>query len=163
MVDTCKIIPGGIVVFFPSYDYENWVWQKLQSVNFGREVFREPKTSSKVESVLEKYAKTIKRPGSKGAMMFSVVGNYLYSNTILGLIRYSILGGKLSEGLNFSDELGRCVIVIGLPYSNITAADLKEKMSYLDKTEVLFATMEIWTGSPFVNSFWFIPLYQIFF
>ncbi|CAG9861303.1 unnamed protein product [Phyllotreta striolata] len=117
LMDVCKTVPGGVVVFFPSYDYENKVYQQLQGVDFGRELFREPKVSSKVDSLLEKYASTIKKPGSKGALLFSVVG------------------GKLSEGLNFSDELGRCVIVIGMPYSNIGAVDLKEKMSYLDKTE----------------------------
>nr|XP_023012289.1 ATP-dependent DNA helicase DDX11 isoform X1 [Leptinotarsa decemlineata] len=113
----CEKVKGGIVVFFPSYNYENWVWQQVKDINFGRAVFREPQNSKSVDSVLEKYAEVIRKPGSAGALLFSVVG------------------GKLSEGLNFSDELGRCVIVVGLPYANIMAADLKEKMRYLDKTE----------------------------
>ncbi|XP_028139736.1 ATP-dependent DNA helicase DDX11 isoform X2 [Diabrotica virgifera virgifera] len=117
LLQACKLVKGGIVVFFPSYNYENWLWQQVEKLDFGRKVFREPQTSGQVDSVLEKYAETIKNPGSKGALLFSVVG------------------GKLSEGLNFSDDLGRCVIVVGLPYANITAADLKEKMNYLDKTE----------------------------
>ncbi|XP_056637298.1 ATP-dependent DNA helicase DDX11 isoform X2 [Diorhabda sublineata] len=117
LLETCRLVIGGIVVFFPSYNYENWIWGQVEKINFGRKVFREPQTSGQVDAVLEKYAEAINSPGSKGALLFSVVG------------------GKLSEGLNFSDDLGRCVIVVGLPYSNITAADLKEKMNYLDKIE----------------------------
>ncbi|XP_044749872.1 ATP-dependent DNA helicase DDX11 isoform X2 [Coccinella septempunctata] len=115
--EACKKVEGGIVVFFPSYHYENWVWEQLKDVSFGRPVFREPKNSGSVEAVLEKYAAAIKRSRKTGALLFSVVG------------------GKLSEGLNFSDDLGRCVIVVGMPYANIKAADLKEKMNYLNEKE----------------------------
>ncbi len=34
-------------------------------------------------------------------------------------ILVSVMGGKLSEGINFSDNLARKLIVFGLPYPNI--------------------------------------------
>ncbi|XP_030765068.1 ATP-dependent DNA helicase DDX11 [Sitophilus oryzae] len=113
--ETCQNVNGGIVVFFPSYTYENWVYDQVKNMNFGRPLFREPQNSGSVDEVLNKYSATIAK--STNALLFSVVG------------------GKLSEGLNFSDNLGRCVIVVGLPYPNIMSPDLKEKMGYLDNKE----------------------------
>lgn len=74
ILQACKTVKGGIVVFFPSYSYENWVWQQMKEMSFGREVFREPQNSGSVEVVLEQYAQVIKKPNSVGALLFSIVG-----------------------------------------------------------------------------------------
>lgn len=38
----------------------------------------------------------------------------------------------MSEGINFANDMARCVMVVGLPYPDITDPELKEKMSSMD-------------------------------
>lgn len=44
----------------------------------------------------------------------------------------AVVGGKLSEGINFANRLGRCVVVLGLPYPNPDDPELVERMAFLD-------------------------------
>ncbi|KYN03917.1 putative ATP-dependent RNA helicase DDX11 [Cyphomyrmex costatus] len=123
LLNLCNVVPAGIVVFFPSYNYEDTVFKHLNKsgiiskISTKKRIYREPKLASQVNTILDQYAHSIKNPQSpcNGALLFSVVG------------------GKLSEGLNFSDDLGRCVIVVGLPYPNIKSPELQEKMKYLNE------------------------------
>ncbi|XP_028027287.1 ATP-dependent DNA helicase DDX11 isoform X1 [Bombyx mandarina] len=120
--NVCSIVPGGVVCFLPSYSYEQTVYDHLKNnhiidfISKRKSVFREPKSAADVEQVLHKYSLAVKNKEKNGALLLSVVG------------------GKLSEGLNFSDDLGRCVIVVGMPYPNVKSPELQEKMSYLNRT-----------------------------
>ncbi|XP_029768682.1 ATP-dependent DNA helicase DDX11 isoform X1 [Terrapene carolina triunguis] len=125
----CNVVPGGVVCFFPSYEYEKQVythWERtglLTRLATKKKIFQEPKRANQVEQVLAEYAKCIKR--------CSQVGGH-----VTGALLFSVVGGKMSEGINFSDDLGRCVVMVGLPYPNIKSPELQEKMAYLDKTMV---------------------------
>ena len=119
LFNMCNIIPGGIVCFFPSYDYESKLFDswdkdgKIAKLNGKKKIFREPKRTDEMDKVLKEYSRCAK---SGGAILLSVVG------------------GKMSEGINFSDDLGRCVVMVGLPFPNSKSLELKEKMNYLNKT-----------------------------
>lgn len=120
LLNIVNIVPGGIVVFFPSYDYEKLVCKHLETngvmtrIENKKKLFREPKTSSELDKVLGDFATAVRL--STGALLMAVVG------------------GKMSEGINFSDSLGRCVVMVGMPYPNLYSPELKEKMSFLNKT-----------------------------
>jgi chromosome transmission fidelity protein 1 len=120
------VIPGGIVVFFPSYAFLNQVVEQWkETAIFGRiqkrkKIFMEISSfgNKEADNVLGQYSKTILDSGA--AILFAVVG------------------GSLSEGINFSDELGRAVIMVGVPFANIMAPEIQEKMKYLDKDSVVY-------------------------
>ncbi|XP_027218819.2 ATP-dependent DNA helicase DDX11 isoform X1 [Penaeus vannamei] len=126
LANICNVVPGGLVCFLPSYEYEQYIYNHFTSTGIisrlsaKKKIFREPKKSSQLDTVLNEYAKTVR---------LSITN----TTGITGSLLFSVVGGKMSEGINFSDNLGRCVIMVGLPYPNTHSPELKEKMQYLNK------------------------------
>lgn len=112
------------------------IWQKLQ---MRKAVFRESKGGSSDE-VLELYSRAILGGGGGD---LDAVGTGTKAKTTTnttkttnGALLLSVVGGKMSEGINFSDRLGRCVVIVGLPYPNINSADWKARIEYVESTTV---------------------------
>lgn len=121
LINLCNIIPAGLVVFVPSYAFLDKImarWKDpssggvLQRLSAKKKVFMEPKTTMEVDKVLHEYTAAIQGDKS-GAMMFAVVG------------------AKLSEGINFSDDLARGVVMVGMPFANMNSPELVERMKYV--------------------------------
>ncbi|CAN0878242.1 ATP-dependent DNA helicase DDX11 [Linum grandiflorum] len=117
------VVPEGIVVFFSSFEYQEQVhgaWKSsgiLERMSKKKRIFREPRKTSDVELVLNEYKETISNLSTgpyNGAMLLAVVG------------------GKVSEGINFSDGMGRCVVMVGLPYPSPSDVDLMERVKYIE-------------------------------
>jgi chromosome transmission fidelity protein 1 len=50
-----------------------------------------------------------------------------------GALLFAVIGGKLSEGINFGDGLGRCVLVFGLPYPDMRSAEFREWLAHTNR------------------------------
>ncbi|KAH9856751.1 DNA repair helicase [Lenzites betulinus] len=146
LLNFTNVVPGGMVVFVPSYAFLHAVtkqWKSgglLDKLNAKKkasahssptyartsrrppQVFSEPQQSNEVEAVLRDYAAQIQGSTADGAKK-------------RGALLFAVVGAKLSEGLNFADDLARAVVVIGLPFANLGSPELRERMSYVNRLE----------------------------
>lgn len=144
----CNVIPAGIVCFFGSYDFMEQFYKHvnetkaLDKIEIKKKVFKEPRSGgASTEKMLMDYGKAIERCSKSTE-----------TNAQTGALIMSVIGGKLSEGLNFSDDLGRCVCVVGLPFPNKTSPELVEKMKYLDQEAALKRAAHGYTAEGFTGA-----------
>nr|GMD32368.1 ATP-dependent DNA helicase DDX11 [Ipomoea batatas] len=120
------LIPEGIVVFFSSFDYEALVynsWKEsgiLARIMKKKRIYREPRKSTEVKLVLREYNDTIEELCHSDPKSHN------------GAILLAIVGGKISEGINFSDGMGRCIIMVGLPYPSPSDIELIERVKHIE-------------------------------
>lgn len=69
----------------------------------------------------------------KGTIEYIIMNFKNKAKTKKGAILFCVCRGKVSEGLDFSDELCRAVIFVGVPYPNIKDPILNEKREYYDR------------------------------
>lgn len=63
-----------------------------------KRLYREPKKAAEYQAIMDRYYSAIFEDEMKGAIL-------------MGVCR-----GRISEGLDFSDNAARCVIIVGIPY-----------------------------------------------
>lgn len=132
------VVPEGIVVFFSSFDYEGLVYDSwkasgiLERIMKKKHVFREPRKNTDVESVLKEYKGAIDTLSTKDAK-----GN---AATQSGAILFAVVGGKISEGINLSDGMGRCIVMVGLPYPSPSDLELMERVKFIEGLQTYNST-----------------------
>jgi regulator of telomere elongation helicase 1 len=121
IADLCKITPGGILAFFTSYNFlhnciSQWTEKDiLCEIEKNKEIFKEVQDSNKNKVVLKNFTETCSsKINKKGGILFSVCR------------------GTSSEGIDFSDDMARMVIVVGIPYPNLGDVKVNLKKEYLD-------------------------------
>ena len=148
VANACAVTPGGAVVFFPSFAYADKVYTRwthtglLQRIARLKTVFREPRNAADVETALRSFSDAVARFSVGGDVASSSVSNAtataVYKPSQTGALMLCVCGGKLSEGINFKDALGRLVVMVGLPYANPEEPELKARVAYLDEREGAF-------------------------
>lgn len=100
--NVCNVVPDGVIVFFPSYqllDHFLAIWSDFPRRSVRKTLFIESQSStSELDQFMRRYAHDCH--GERGALLLAV------------------MGGRLSEGVNFADNLARAVLLVGLPYPN---------------------------------------------
>ena len=126
LVNVARRVPFGMLVFFASYKHmeeciEFWHRNHLGNLSFmeqlekNKHIVIESRSGGQVaiKDIFEEYSFSINCKG--GAMMFAV------------------MRGKVSEGMDFSDNFARCVVICGIPFPYAKDPKIQEKRHYMDQ------------------------------
>ncbi|KAF3324872.1 Fanconi anemia group J protein [Carex littledalei] len=144
--EICKVVPGGALVFFPSYkllDKLQMRWSQTgqwSRLNAKKPVFVEPRGSAEdFESAMKGYYDAIAgktKPSSRKTGRKQITKNRAIKDSAHaiqnGATFLAVCRGKVSEGIDFSDENARVVVIVGIPFPNINDVQVVLKKRYND-------------------------------
>lgn len=127
--DICCIVPFGVVCFLSSYSFMDKLIKRMQSTGMYEQIsaikgiMREPQgTSKENDKFLAKYYDAI-------AASRQMIGN----GGVNGVLMFAVYRGKVSEGLDLTDDNARAVIPVGIPFGAITDEKIAQKKNFNDK------------------------------
>jgi DNA excision repair protein ERCC-2 len=119
LIELSKVVPDGIVVFFPSYGFMKDLiveWNQkgiLEEILKHKLIFVETKDIAQTTNAMSHFRDACK--SGRGAIFLSVAR------------------GKVAEGVDFKNYLGRCVVIIGIPFQYSKSKPLLCRMEYVEK------------------------------
>lgn len=116
IVQIAQVTPGGILLFFTSYSYMEY----CRSLWNSNHIITKLSKIKKINIETKEKSKNIKNNKEE---------------TDKNTIYFSVFRGSSSEGINFSDDEARLVIIVGLPFSNLSDDKVMLKREYLNKTK----------------------------
>ncbi|XP_015933676.1 regulator of telomere elongation helicase 1 homolog [Arachis duranensis] len=127
IVNLARIVPDGLLVFFPSYyllDQCIGCWKSLSN-----------ETSTSIWERICKHKKPVIEPRESSLFPSSIKVKLLFMSytSTSGAVFFAVCRGKVSEGLDFADHAGRAVVITGLPYATYTDPKVRLKREYLDQ------------------------------
>ncbi|KAJ4843835.1 hypothetical protein Tsubulata_047102 [Turnera subulata] len=127
IVNFARIVPDGLLVFFPSYyllDQCIQCWKNMGQTS-----------SATIWERICKHKKPVVEP--RQSSLFPVaIEDYmakLKDNSTSGAIFFAVCRGKVSEGLDFADHAGRAVVITGMPFAMRHDPKVRLKREFLDE------------------------------
>jgi len=117
LVDTCRIVPDGVVVFFPSYLFMEGTIVKWDELGILRQVSNYKLLFIETKDVVET---TLALDNFRRACECGRGGVFL-----------SVARGKVAEGIDFDRHLGRAVLMFGVPFQYTKSLTLKARLDFL--------------------------------
>ncbi|KAJ4916274.1 RAD3-like DNA-binding helicase protein [Raphanus sativus] len=143
--EVCTIVPGGSLVFFPSYKLmeklctrwrETGQWSRLC---LKKDLFVEPRGGAQDEfdSVLKGYYDSIRGKNrligrNRRLKKAGLVKTEAQDDSKKGAAFFAVCRGKVSEGIDFADDNARAVIIVGIPFPNLHDLQVGLKKKYND-------------------------------
>eukprot|EP00127_Corallochytrium_limacisporum_P001499 Clim_evm5s61 gene=Clim_evmTU5s61 len=125
ILEILNATPGGVLIFFTSYrTMKNLLMRWANTGELARmavikKIFAEPKDNDQLDVVMQKYRSVV-----------TDAQNPVPGNRITGACLFAVFRGKVSEGIDFADDLARAVVVAGIPYPNTQDKGIEEKKRY---------------------------------
>ncbi|KAF9937271.1 DNA-dependent ATPase of the nucleotide excision repair factor 4 complex [Mortierella antarctica] len=117
LIEFGKIVPDGIVAFFPSYLYMESIiamWHEMGMLTEAwksKLIFVETPDAAETSIALDNYRRACEN--GRGAILLAVAR------------------GKVSEGIDFDHHYGRAVVMFGIPYQYTESRILKARLEFL--------------------------------
>ncbi|XP_024022473.1 regulator of telomere elongation helicase 1 homolog isoform X2 [Morus notabilis] len=127
IVNFARIVPDGLLVFFPSYyllDQCIACWKTTNQAN-----------SATIWERISKHKRPVVEPRQSSLFLLSIEDYMakLKDTSSSGAIFFAVCRGKVSEGLDFADHAGRAVVITGMPFATITDPKVRLKREYLNE------------------------------